>query len=1082
MKILNLRFKNLNSLVGEWQIDLTHPAYLANGIFALTGPTGAGKTTVLDALCLALYGSTPRLGRVTKSGNEIMSRQTGDCFAEVTFETPGGRYRCHWSQHRARRRPEGELQAPKHELSNADTGALSQTKLRGVAEEIVSVTGMDFERFSRSMLLAQGGFAAFLQAAPDERSPILEQITGTEIYSQISIRVHERLREEREKRDLLRAEISGIQILEPEQEEAMTQELLALENQEKELQAQAGEATRAIVWLKNMADLKGELLGLGEESVRLQTALEAFGPERARLERALKAAALDGVHANLEALRRQEAEDQATLRKEEAELPGLQNAASTQAQALQAAERCAHLAREEWAAAAPLIRSIRSLDQRMAERARAISESATACSQEAARIEADRGLRTRVMEKRLATQEALQATERYLQEHVQDEGLVGGLAGIEEQFGNLLARQEEILRKESDLQKVGLAVDEAGRKLDLAIQRSSRQQQEVAEASRNLQRGKDALGELLGDRSLREYRAEKETLLRELAYIRRIEELEAYRARLEDGRPCPLCGALEHPFARGHVPAPDLMEQKIEGLTRLIARAEDLESALRKGEEAEKVARNNLHESEKLESAASHERKVAEKSLEDLGRDLSTLRTAFGELKQALAGKLLPLGIPRIPEEKRSSPLGLLRDRLKAWQEAVRQKAEIEKQLAALDSEVGRLEAVMETQAQSLVEKQAHLDRLHGEQREGLEERRTLYGEKNPDEEENRLTRAIADAGDLERKTREQNTLLQEQLTRVQAHVETLKKSLAQRAPERDQAESGFVAELGPAGFSDEEGYLAARLSRDEREALLERARALDEAQTDLRARQKDRETRLATLRDQKVTDKSLDELEPFLLTREETLKTLREHHAALAHRLRENGAARERIASKRSAIEDQSLACRRWENLHELIGSSDGKKYRNFAQGLTFELMVGHANRQLQKMTDRYLLVHDEMRPLELCVIDAYQAGEVRSTKNLSGGESFLVSLALALGLSRMASRNVRVDSLFLDEGFGTLDDDALVTALETLAGLQQEGKLIGVISHVSALKERIRTRIEVRPCPGGRSVLSGPGCQGNG
>ena len=171
MKILNLRFKNLNSLVGEWQIDLTHPAYLANGIFALTGPTGAGKTTVLDALCLALYGSTPRLGRVTKSGNEIMSRQTGDCFAEVTFETPGGRYRCHWSQHRARRRPEGELQAPKHELSNADNGALFQTKLKGVAEEIVSVTGMDFERFSRSMLLAQGGFAAFLQAAPDERSP-----------------------------------------------------------------------------------------------------------------------------------------------------------------------------------------------------------------------------------------------------------------------------------------------------------------------------------------------------------------------------------------------------------------------------------------------------------------------------------------------------------------------------------------------------------------------------------------------------------------------------------------------------------------------------------------------------------------------------------------------------------------------------------------------------------------------------------------------------------------------------------------------------------------------------------------------
>ena len=105
--------------------------------------------------------------------------------------------------------------------------------------------------------------------------------------------------------------------------------------------------------------------------------------------------------------------------------------------------------------------------------------------------------------------------------------------------------------------------------------------------------------------------------------------------------------------------------------------------------------------------------------------------------------------------------------------------------------------------------------------------------------------------------------------------------------------------------------------------------------------------------------------------------------------------------------------------NLHELIGSGDGKKYRNFAQGLTFEIMINHANRQLRRMTDRYLLMRDEVNPLQLSVVDDYQASEVRSTKNLSGGESFIVSLALALGLSQMASRNVRVDSLFLDEGF---------------------------------------------------------------
>ena len=125
MRILQVRFKNLNSLVGEWQIELTHPAFASDGIFAITGPTGAGKSTLLDAICLALYGRTPRLNKVTRSANEIMSRQTGECFSEVTFETQAGRFRCHWSQHRARKKPGGELQAPKHEIANADSGLIT---------------------------------------------------------------------------------------------------------------------------------------------------------------------------------------------------------------------------------------------------------------------------------------------------------------------------------------------------------------------------------------------------------------------------------------------------------------------------------------------------------------------------------------------------------------------------------------------------------------------------------------------------------------------------------------------------------------------------------------------------------------------------------------------------------------------------------------------------------------------------------------------------------------------------------------------------------------------------------------------
>jgi len=291
--------------------------------------------------------------------------------------------------------------------------------------------------------------------------------------------------------------------------------------------------------------------------------------------------------------------------------------------------------------------------------------------------------------------------------------------------------------------------------------------------------------------------------------------------------------------------------------------------------------------------------------------------------------------------------------------------------------------------------------------------------------------------------------------------------------------ENEFSAALAPVGFSDEERFLAAVLPSETRAELTATSKNLDERQTELKARQKDRETRLATEMARKITDQSLEELETQVKEHEEALQELRDIVAGFKHKLSENMAAKERIKEKQTAIEAQKKECRRWENLHELIGSADGKKFRNFAQGLTFEMMVSHANRQLQKMTDRYLLARDDAQPLELNVVDNYQAGEKRSTKNLSGGESFIVSLSLALGLSHMASKNVRVDSLFLDEGFGTLDEEALEIALDTLASLQQDGKLIGVISHVQALKERISTQIQVVPLVGGRSQIEGPGCQ---
>jgi len=289
--------------------------------------------------------------------------------------------------------------------------------------------------------------------------------------------------------------------------------------------------------------------------------------------------------------------------------------------------------------------------------------------------------------------------------------------------------------------------------------------------------------------------------------------------------------------------------------------------------------------------------------------------------------------------------------------------------------------------------------------------------------------------------------------------------------------EDSFARQLRQTDFEREEDYLQARLPGEEQQSLAEAEEELKTEGTKLQASLSNSRKNLQGEKDKKITDESHEVLEEKLQTGEQELKIIQQEIGADKRTLRESQETAHKLQVQMQEIEKQKQELGRWQILHNLIGSADGKKYRNFAQGLSFDIMIKHANRQLQKMSDRYVLQRNPNQVLELNVIDNYQAGETRSTANLSGGESFIVSLALALGLSAMASRKVSVDCLFLDEGFGALDDDVLDTALNTLAQLQQEGKLIGLISHVPALKERISTQIQVLPESGGRSLLQGPG-----
>ena len=210
MKILSLKALNINSLKGEIAIDF-EALTKQSALFAIVGPTGSGKSTLLDIISCALYGRTARL----KNPNDLMSRHAGEAYCEVEFEVKGKRYRSSWTQRRARKKYDGAFQSAKMELVDVSADKILPLKSREVPKKVEELCGLDFGRFTQSMLLAQGGFDAFLRADEKERSALLEKITGTQIYATISQKVFEKYRSYEQEIKSDQKVLDSIELLEP---------------------------------------------------------------------------------------------------------------------------------------------------------------------------------------------------------------------------------------------------------------------------------------------------------------------------------------------------------------------------------------------------------------------------------------------------------------------------------------------------------------------------------------------------------------------------------------------------------------------------------------------------------------------------------------------------------------------------------------------------------------------------------------------------------------------------------------------------------------------------------------------------
>ncbi|UFQ96793.1 AAA family ATPase [Pseudomonas wenzhouensis] len=1123
MKILSLRLKNLNSLKGEWKIDFAAEPFAGSGLFAITGPTGAGKTTLLDAICLALYHRTPRMSTLSASGNELMTRHTADCLAEVEFEVKGQGYRAFWSQRRARDKIDGALQAPKVELARMADGEILTDKIREKESLTAELTGLDFERFTKSMLLAQGGFAAFLEANANQRAELLEELTGTEVYGQISQQVYERTKAAEQVLSLLKSRAQGMELLDEAQRTELQAEAERLAQEQAPLLAEQQTLLAQQRWREVLQRAEQQA---AEATLRLEQARQRqadAGHDLQRLAASEPAARLQPLHQGWQQAQHdcQQVEQGLLALREQ-----MQACAERERQALwQASGQATHWRDERLAALtqvqhqhaevqawlsehrqqARLGELLSGWDERFAQRAKA--EQALQATQ--MRLDESAAQLTTLQRQReeqgvrLATlqQQVQQARDAEAQQQGAVLALLGdaGEAGLRQVWQRLQARSRVFDR----LQQLAQSREALARQLGELPPRLAELQ--------GLQSGKNAEITTLRERykTLKQQVADKEKLLEQ---EQRIQDLEAHRARLQPGDACPLCGSHEHPaisqYQALNVSASEqalaqcrseLSELESQGahmrdeLTRLAAQIEQVQAQQAQAEAqwlpldqqwqqqlnehdirlqtvAELVVLQQQHEHElaavqaRLETVQAQQtelqrlREVREKGeraqaeaerqqallsrdldntqarLADQQTQLSDLQAEQAQLSQALLASLQGFA-SALPADS----AGWLMQQKAAWQAWQQAQAD----------ELQLLQRAREAQRQ-LDEAQAQAE--HWQQRwqaAGAPSQQAPVAAADPQqalrEAAERLAATQRERDGLAGNEQAQIALLAREQQRLQSCWQTWQEALASSP------------------FADQAAFETAVLSEDERQRLLQLKADLERAHTQAMTLQAAAQAEVQRLQAEAQTELSLEALVEQIQVLQERLRGLSERQGELRAQLQADAARRSSQQALFAEIEAQTGEHALWQQLNGLIGSADGAKFRKFAQGLTLDHLIHLANRQLTRLHGRYQLARKGSGELELEVRDTWQADVARDCRTLSGGESFLVSLALALALSDLVSHKTSIDSLFLDEGFGTLDGETLEVALDALDNLNASGKTIGVISHVEAMKERIPVQLRV-------------------
>lgn len=1214
MRILTLRLKNINSLKGEWKIDFRDPEFSQYGLFAITGSTGAGKTTLLDAICLALYHQTPRL-HISKNENELMTRHTADSLAEVEFEVKGRVYRSFWSQHRARGKADGSLQQPVVELAE-ENGRVITTKINDKLNEISRLTGLDFARFTRSMLLAQGGFAAFLEAKPNERAELLEELTGTEIYSQISKRVFERTKEERTQLELLQAQAQGVRLLSDAEINELKQEQQTFTAQSADLASQQKILHSQKQWLEALANKRHQTEHYGRQLEAAVAQKNSRAADLKRLEDAAPASALKPLWDNLQTAEHALAGRQQTLTEREQEQKQLKSLLITRQTELSAAMDKLHRCRQQQIDTENLLNEVILLDKDIAYRQQQQSDLVDEITLQSTTIRQQQDNLAACDKQYSDTERQLSDAKSYLHRHKhcpsvgeqlsgwesllsqrqqtsveinrlaeqiaaltgqheqQIRNLAQHVSQMQEAHKHLLEAEKAVMTAEESYQHTLNGYDEEHWRHQLVDYQSQRvamgslenlleQYQSEAKQQFEAQKQRTELDKNLANKrqELDEYRIQfrdqrqrlidLQTLVQQAQTIASLSE---HRQALQDGDACPLCGSLDHPAITEYqqTNASDV-EQRLSAQQMLledmekyglalrdeIARLEtrfdtftahlinydqQFDQQFRQWQEVcaqlgvtlsitdQNSVKDWLAQSEKqgqhLQTLIQHldalgrERQHCEKTLADCRTTLQTAHHSHAIEQQKLKNSEQKLQeqntqretlVEKLAELERTLSESLAKVALElpdlaeqvAWLDKQRQlwqqfqQAQTRQQQASVI--LDRLSTQLDSGRAHLLERQKSLTklkdrgRLQAEQHQKLvDDRRQLFGDKQPEQERQRLRAEIQSAEQFYQELQQRDEQQRVQESELAGAIDQLRNHVVELSGDCANKRQQWTEALANSVFADEKAFLAALLTTQEQAALVQLKQELEQQHQRAHALLTQAECELKELQAQALTEAPIEEVNTALQDLEGALAVLVDRIKEISFRLKSDQDNRLTQSSILQRITEQQQAFRLWEQLNHLIGSAQGDKFRKYAQGLTLDHLVWLANNQLQRLHGRYQLRRRESEELSLEVLDTWQLDVARDTKTLSGGESFLVSLALALALSDLVSHKTRIDSLFLDEGFGTLDPETLDIALDALDNLNASGKTVGIISHVEALKERIPAQIQVHKGQGlGHSKL---------